>query len=715
MKTPLRVLIIEDSIEDTELLLQTLGDGGYDPLWERVETAVAMAAALDHHPWELVITADGLPHFSALDALRLLQQRGLDLPLLIVSGEGSEKSAVAAMKAGAQDYLRKDSLTRLVPVIARELREAHNRRTRQHMKQALRRSVERFRSLIENVSDVITVLAPDGAVRYASPSTERVLGYVPEELVGANMFAHVHADDQAAVRTATTHALHNLGVAHPLEFRFRHRDGSWRVLEALSTGSCDDAGVTGIVVNSRDISGREAQTAALRYQALHDALTDLPNRTLFLESLQEAIVDAQRYNKPLALLFLDLDRFREINDTFGHQWGDVLLQQIGPRLRSALRKSDPVARLGGDEFAVLLPTAGDATGATQIARRILSALEQPFVIEGHALDVSASIGIAFYPEHGADTDTLMRRADIAVYMAKRASSGYAFYTADQDHYSPERLILTGELRHAIEHDQLLLHYQPKAHFATGQVSHVEALVRWQHPPHGLLPPDRFVPLAEQTGLIKPLSLWVLNTALRQCHAWQQEGLTLHVAVNLSMRNLQDPRLPDIITELLATWSVAPTCLDVEITESALAADPERALEILTRLGEMGVRISIDDFGTGYSSLAYLKRLPVDEIKIDKSFVIGMTADDNDAAIVRSTIDLGHNLGLAVVAEGVENQATWDLLAALGCDFAQGYYLSRPVPAVELTHWLREPPWSMGGQAVRPLMGQPQLHRRREAG
>ena len=352
--------------------------------------------------------------------------------------------------------------------------------------------------------------------------------------------------------------------------RFPHRK------QELPEGN--EAGETGSAVNARKVSERETQTAVLRYQALHGVVTNLPNRTLFHDSLQEAIVNACRKNKPLALLFLDLDRFREVNNTFGHQWGDVLLQQVGLRVQGALRKSDTVAHLGGDEFAVLLPTTGDVAAATRVARRILKALEQPFVIEGHTLDVEASIGIALHPEHGGDADTLMRRAGTAMYMAKRVRSGYAFYAADQDHYSLDRLTLTRELRHAIEHDQLLLYYQPKASFATGHVAHVEALVRWQHPQHGLIAPDRFIPLAEQTGLINPLSLWVLNAALHQCWLWHQNGVDLCVAVNLSMRNLQDTQLPDTIAGLLGTWNVSPTWLEVEITESALAADPtERVL------------------------------------------------------------------------------------------------------------------------------------------
>jgi diguanylate cyclase (GGDEF)-like protein/PAS domain S-box-containing protein len=552
----------------------------------------------------------------------------------------------------------------------------------------LRQSIEHFRALIEHSFDLITMLTPEGAVRYVSPSSKPVLGYSQDEWIGANLLSYIHPDDEGAVRAALTHALQNIGSAHRGEFRFLHCDGSWRVLEAISTGSRNESGESGVVMSARDISERVAQTAALRYQALHDTLTDLPNRTLFRESLQQAILHARRYKKPLALLLLDLDRFRDINDTFGHHWGDTLLRQVGARLHSALRKSDPIARLGGDEFAVLLPNTGDMNGAIRAATRLMNVLEHTFVVEGHTLNVGASIGIALCPEHGEDADTLLRRADIAMYTAKRAHEGFAFYQPEQDDHTPDRLLLAGELRHAIENDQLVLHYQPKASFATGCVSHVEALVRWNHPQRGLVPPDQFIPLAEQTGLIRPLFLWVLNDALHQCSLWQQEGIGLHVAVNLSMRNLQDPRLPDTLVNLLSRWNLEPTWVELEITESALAADPERAMRILTRFSAMGMRITIDDFGTGYSSLAYLKRLPVDEIKIDKSFVLGMVNDENDATIVRSTIDLGHNLGLKVVAEGVEDQATWDLLTAWGCDLAQGYFLSHPLPAPDLVAWLR---------------------------
>jgi diguanylate cyclase (GGDEF)-like protein len=404
------------------------------------------------------------------------------------------------------------------------------------------------------------------------------------------------------------------------------------------------------------------------------------------DRLQHAIRAAQRDRGSAALLIMDLDRFKEVNDTFGHQYGDLLLEQLGRRLGGALRESDTVARLGGDEFAVLLPAAS-AELARQAADRLLAVLEEPFALGGLQLEIGASIGIALSPEHGTDADTLLRRADVAMYVAKRAGTGPVVYSAEQDQHSPSRLALVGELRRAIEHDELSLVYQPKVDYQSGRVNCVEALVRWEHPRHGLLGPDQFLPIAEQTGLIRPLARWVLEAALREAHRWFKAGLDISVAVNLSMRNLHDPQITDTIHELLGRCDVPPGRLLIEITESSLMADAARAMDVLTQLRGMGIGISIDDFGTGYSSLAYLKRLPVDELKIDRSFVSHMALDENDAAIVRSTIGLAHDLGLTVVAEGVEDQAAWDMLSGLGCDIAQGYFVSRPMPAADLARWL----------------------------
>ena len=443
------------------------------------------------------------------------------------------------------------------------------------------------------------------------------------------------------------------------------------------------------------------QAAASSHQALHDALTGLPNRDLFADRLGQALRTADRELQPAALLLLDLDRFKDVNDTLGHHHGDQLLCEVGGRLRGALRQVDTVARLGGDEFAVLVPGA-DADGAAAVADKLRTALQSPLTLDGVMLDVDASIGIAVYPDHGDDTTELLRHADVAMYAAKHAHAGFMVYDPTVDQHSPRRLALLGGLRRALERDELLLHYQPKADVQSGRVLGAEALVRWQHPEHGLLGPDEFIPLAERTGLIHPLTRWVLEAALRQAAAWHRAGHRLSVAVNVSTRCLLDRGLPDEVAELLAAWEVPAGSLVLEVTESAVMADPSRALDVLGRLHAMGVRLALDDFGTGYSSMAYLKALPVDELKVDRSFVGEMVTSPSDSMIVRSTIDLGHNLGLRVVAEGVESQDAWRQLEALGCDTAQGYYLGRPMPAADLEHWLERP----ADEASEPRQRQP---------
>jgi diguanylate cyclase (GGDEF)-like protein len=431
--------------------------------------------------------------------------------------------------------------------------------------------------------------------------------------------------------------------------------------------------------------------AAKEHQSLHDPLTGLPNRVLFADRISQAIRSASRSGDEVAVFLMDLDRFKEVNDTLGHHSGDLLLQELSARLQRALRASDSVARLGGDEFGVLLPDLVDRQAIEEVVDRIRAAVERPFYVQDLPLAIETSIGVSIFPEHGQDVDALLQKADVAMYLAKAGNATHAIYDPREDEYDPTRLTLVGELRRAIEAAELTVFYQPKADLRTGEVKGVEALVRWEHPERGLLMPDEFIPLAQHTGLIRPLTLSVIDIAMAQARTWRRQGLNLSVAVNLATRNLLDAGLPEDVRDLLQKWELDPGMVEFEITESTIMADPFRALAVLKRLHEMGTKLSIDDFGTGYSSLAYLKRLPVDAVKIDKSFVLNMVTDENDAAIVRSTIDLARNLGLAVVAEGVEDEAIWRTLAALGCDFAQGHYLSMALPAAELVAWLQRLP------------------------
>jgi diguanylate cyclase (GGDEF)-like protein len=427
----------------------------------------------------------------------------------------------------------------------------------------------------------------------------------------------------------------------------------------------------------------------IEHQALHDHLTGLPNRLLFRDRVAQAVLSLGRGGGGFAVLLLDLDRFKDINDTLGHESGDRVLEEVARRLRFVMRESDTVARLGGDEFAVLAHDAAGAEGALAVAERVRTALAEPVTVADILLDVDASLGVALVPQHGSDVETLIRHADIAMYVAKELRTSVELYAPDHDHFSPERLQLVAELRRAIAAGELVCYYQPQAALASGELCGVEALVRWPHPTRGLLGPDQFVPVAELTGLIRSLTRHVLREAIRQCRAWHDQGATLAVSVNITGRDLLDVKLPDEVADLLAEMDLEPRFLELEITENTILADPIRARAILTRLNELGVRLAIDDFGSGSSSLGYLKRLPVDVLKIDKSFVMNMHRDQDDETIVRSTITLSHNLGLSVVAEGVETREAWDALARLGCDVVQGYYLSRPVPAESLVLDWRE--------------------------
>ncbi len=441
------------------------------------------------------------------------------------------------------------------------------------------------------------------------------------------------------------------------------------------------------------------QTVTLKQQAMHDAthdsLTGLPNRILLYDRVDQAIKNAKREKTKTAVLLLDLDRFKEINETLGHYNGDRLLKQVSMRLSGVIRESDTLARLGGDEFAVLLPSVTEEYAVDKLAEKIQNALVPPFLLNGLTIDVQSSIGAVLFPNHGNNVDTLIKCADIAMYAAKQHNSGFVVYSPKLDQSNLHLLSLVGELRQAIDEDDLILYYQPKLDIRTNRVTEVETLVRWQHKVNGLVLPEAFVGFAERTGLIVRLTRWVLKHALQQGLMWRRSGLDIGIAVNLSARNLLDPEFPDVMAGLLASYDFPSQYLVLEITESSIMADPERALEILTRIAEMGVRLSIDDFGTGYSSLSYLKKLPVSEIKIDKSFVMEMLEDENDATIVHATIELGHNLGLTVVAEGVENEETQLKLHSLGCDLLQGFHICKPVGARDFSDWYNTSVWGKG--------------------
>ena len=557
--------------------------------------------------------------------------------------------------------------------------------------QTLVESERRFRALTENASDLVAILDATGIFRYVSPSHQKVLGYTAEALLGSSLFNLFSTEELPATLTSFIDALKTNTMARK-KCRLRHANGSVRVIEYVGRNCFDDPAIAGFVINGHDVTDRAVMEKMLRYQVSHDALTELPNRSTLLERLEQAIAVAahqeSNISNEVALFTMDVNGFKEINDTFGHHCGDVLLQQLGMRLREVVTKNDTIARLGGDEFAVLLPDS-DNECVEQMIIALNAILDEPFVIEDLPLQVQVSIGIALYPTHGTDALTLLRRADVAMYTAKKAHLFYKLYDLAQDTYSPRRLALMGALRKAIVNNELTLYYQPKVEIATGITSSVEALVRWQHPEFGFIAPDQFIPFAEQTGLIVHLTRWVLETAAQQCSEWLRVGLELSIAVNLSMWDLRELTLPETIGALLERYSLPVHLLQVEMTESVVMTDVERTLDILNRLSQLGIQISVDDYGTGYSSLAYLKRMPISELKIDRSFVMHMADSETDATIVQSTIAMAHSLGLKVVAEGVEDETAWNLLAEYKCDTAQGYYKSRPISAQDLENWVRK--------------------------
>ena len=444
-------------------------------------------------------------------------------------------------------------------------------------------------------------------------------------------------------------------------------------------------------VSLEDVTVSIRASAELQRQALHDGLTGLPNRNHLRSRLVEALTAARSSGTTVALLVMDLDQFKEINDALGHHVGDLLLTELGARLRQLARGDDMVARLGGDEFAILMTSGVTEPGAVIMAKRIRAALLEPFALGELRIQTNASIGIAVHPDHGDDADSLTQRADVAMYQAKRSGTGHAVYKAELDRSSIRRLTLLSELRHALDEGQFLMHYQPVVSVADGRTVRAEALVRWDHPTHGLIGPDDFIELAEVSGFIQPLTHWILAESIGCADRWWRAGHRVGVAVNLSVRNLYDPGLPAHVRDVLADSSLPPDHLMLEVTESELMDDPALAMEVLGEIHQLGVTAGVDDFGTGYSSLSYLRNLPVGEIKIDRSFVAGMGSSADDLTIVRSTIELGHNLGLSVVAEGVEDAVSLGQLGALGCDLAQGYHIARPMPIDEFRRWLGHPP------------------------
>ena len=796
-KPQIRALIIEDTEDDVQLLVRKLQEH-YQLDFIHVDSAPGLRAALKESVWDVVLSDHRMPGLDSFAALEIVKQSGLDLPFIIVSGSIGEDIAVAAIKAGAHDYLVKGRLARLIPAIERELLAAQARSTQFQ-------SEQRFRATFNQAAVGISHVATDGRWLRVNHKLCVITGYSEEELLNRDFQSITHPDDLSADLHGLQRILNGEISSNTAEKRYIRKDGSlvWvnltislartlagevdyfivvtedvterkdatehlrmfaRIFDSVHEGiivtdsdknivfvnpafsaitgysiaevlgktpklmqseemdaavheemwrSINETGRwMGEIVDQRrdgekfvewlsvntlldesgeashyiavfaDISERKSVEERMAYMAQHDFLTDLPNRVLLMDRLAQAIAHAERDSRKVAIMFLDLDTFKVINDTLGHQVGDQLLQEVANRIRSTARASDTVSRQGGDEFVIMLPEVENTDVVALIAMKLLDTIAAPYLICENEIDVTTSIGISVYPEDGLDGDTLIKHADAAMYHAKgKGRNNYQFFTAEMNRRALERMAIDRKLRHALERDEFYLHYQPQVDLRSGRIVGAEALLRWDNFETGMIPPGKFIHIAEDNGLIVPIGEWVLREACRQGSEWRERGLPeITMVVNLSVVQFRQRNLGELIKVILRESGLDPSGLELEITEGAVMQDAEAVILLLRKLKDMGVKLAVDDFGTGYSSLSYLKRFPIDKLKIDQSFVRDVTIDLDDAAIVSTIISMAHNLNLKAIAEGVETVEQLDFLRKLECDVMQGYFFSEPLSA-----------------------------------
>jgi diguanylate cyclase (GGDEF)-like protein/PAS domain S-box-containing protein len=690
MNEPLCVLVVDDSIEDTELAVRELCRHGWDVSHERVDEFGDLVSSIARGGWDVVLCDYSLPRLDALRTLDAVLAADPFLPCIVVSGKAGEEVAVEVVKRGATDFVLKDHLAHLGFVVERTLRETAERRRTAATERALHDMEQRFRSVVDHAVDAIITIDELGAIETFNPAAERMFGYEAKEMVGrpiVTLLVEPDRDDGHSF-LGDGPAQREVVVGRSAEVIARDRHGDTFPVE-LTTSEAWISGRRVFTHMLRDISERKAYEDALTRQALHDPLTGLANRTLLVERIDHALARASRRPGEAALLFLDLDNFKVINDSLGHAAGDELLRLVADQLSTLVRPADTVARFGGDEFVILCEQVPDERGPIAIAERIAARLQVPFHVAGTEVVVSASVGVAFVDGNTTDADSLLRDADSAMYRAKaRGRDRFEIFDQALRARVIDRLEIEQGLRRALEQGELRLHYQPELSLIDGHVVGVEALLRWQHPNRGLLHPSQFLDVAEETGLIVPIGSWAITEAHRQATRWARDvGEAPTVWVNLSAHQLMtDPKLVPTVARTLHDGDPRVT-LGIEITEAALISDPTTATQTTRRLRDLGVRVSIDDFGTGYSSLSYLKQFPAQALKVDRSFVHCLGEDAKDMAIVTAVLGLAQALGLEAVAEGVETCEQVSILQRLGCQIGQGYHFARPLPASAISSYL----------------------------
>ncbi len=681
-----RVLLLEDNDSDAELLARVLSkaEPSLNLEFHRARDRDEFVRKISEVGPALIISDYTIPGFDGLAALGIAREQVPDTPFIFVSGTIGEERAIEALKRGASDYVLKDNARRLLPAVQRALQEAKVLRARRVAEQALVESEKRYESLVELSPDGVFLVA-DGHITFANPAALRIYrAKKPEQLIGHRYMDLVHPQSRGDV-TLRLRSFQALSDERPyVEQKHVRLDGSEVHVELASTALALH-GHESLLIVTRDVTERQLYESQLKHQATHDGLTGLVNRTLFSDRLRHAVASARRHGQPVALAFIDLDRFKLVNDSFGHEAGDIVLKEVAKRLLASVRDIDTVARLSGDEFVVLFEGLDTADIVTQMMERILPAISQPFSLSGEEIVLTCSAGISVYPADGEDGDAVLRNADTAMYRTKeKGGNAFEYYTSDMDSRSKEHLLLSASLRRALEREEFFLDYQPQMELDSGRLSGMEALVRWRQAEGRVVPPVEFIPVCEQTGLIVPLGQWVLRAA---CEWTRRLGDNLGwfpiVSVNVSARQFRRADLARYIEQVLQASGLPPGSLELELTESMVAQDAGFAVQTMQSLKTLGVRIAIDDFGTGYSSLSYLKRFPIDRLKIDRSFVNGIGIDSDDETICRTIISLAHNLGLRVIAEGVEHDRQLAFLRQFGCDEVQGYLIGRPMSPADL--------------------------------